>query len=253
VHYSVFGATHVGKVRDHNEDSFFVSENGNFFLVSDGMGGLAAGELASKITRDTISEFFSDQLEKTDSVEKTIRMAFEKANAKVRKAMPEVSAAKGMGCTCVALVFKENDFFIGYVGDSRIYLYRKSLLKQITRDHSYVEELFMRGLITAEEKKDHPYKSSITRYVGHADSIEVDISSGPVANDDVFVLCSDGLTGEVEDDQIQAVCAENLTMEASVGKLVNLALENGGRDNITVVSVKVEKKKPGFFRKLFSW
>lgn len=251
--YSVFGTTHVGKVRDHNEDAFFVSENGSFFLVSDGMGGLAAGELASKITRDTVSELLTQQLEATDSVEKTIRAAFEKANTEVRKAMSDMAAAKGMGCTCVVLVFKENDFFVGYVGDSRIYLFRNSQLKQLTRDHSYVEELFMRGLITAEEKKDHPYKSSITRYVGHAEKIEVDISSGPVANDDIFILCSDGLTGEVEDEQIQVICEQGLAMEESVGKLVNQALENGGRDNITVVSVKVEKKKPGFFRKLFSW
>ncbi len=251
--YSVFGATHVGKVRDHNEDAFFVSENGSFFLVSDGMGGLAAGEIASKITSDTVSEVLTKQLESSGSVEKVIRTAFLKANSEVRKAMNGISSSKGMGCTCVVLVFKENDFYIGYVGDSRIYLYRNGHLKQITRDHSYVEELFMRGLITAEEKKDHPYKSSITRYVGHADTIEVDISSGPVANDDIFILCSDGLSGEVEDEKIQHVCSENLPMEKNVEKLIDMALENGGGDNITVVAVKVEKKKPGFFRKLFSW
>ncbi|HNX75671.1 MAG TPA: Stp1/IreP family PP2C-type Ser/Thr phosphatase [Candidatus Rifleibacterium sp.] len=251
--YSAFGKTHVGKVRDHNEDAFYVSENKGFFIVSDGMGGLASGEVASQITRDTITENLNREANPAEPFEKTLRDAFNLANRNVRKMLEERPTSKGMGCTCVVMAFQENDFYIAYVGDSRIYLYRNNLLKQISRDHSYVEELFLRGLITAEEKKDHPYKSSITRYVGLADTIEVDITSGPVANNDIFILCSDGLTGEVSDESIAETLHASETPEVAVEKLVQQALDNGGGDNISIIAVKVEKKKPGFFRKLFSW
>ncbi len=251
--YSAFGETNIGKVRDHNEDAFFVSEAGGVFLVSDGMGGLSAGELASQITRETISGILQNEVSDNLSIEQLLRKSFVEANDKVRAFLKEHPKSKGMGCTCVTLVFKDNDFFIGYVGDSRIYLYRKGSLKQLTRDHSYVEELFLRGLITEEEKVDHPYKSSITRYVGAGEKVEVDISAGPVSNDDVFILCSDGLTGEVEDEKIAEILKENLPMKETVEKLIGKALENGGGDNVTVVAVKVEKKKQGFFKKLFSW
>ncbi len=251
--YSAFGKTHVGKVRDHNEDAFYVSENKGFFIVSDGMGGLSSGEVASQITRDTISEFLSKESNPGVPLDKTLREAFNQANHNVRKMLEQKPTSKGMGCTCVVLAFDENDFYIAYVGDSRIYLYRNKVLKQISRDHSYVEELFLRGLITAEEKKDHPYKSSITRYVGLADTIEVDITSGPVTNNDVFILCSDGLTGEVTDESIAETLRNDEEPAASVEKLIEKALDAGGGDNISIIAVKVEKKKPGFFKKLFSW
>lgn len=251
--YSAYGSTHVGKVRDHNEDSFFVSDEGGFFIVADGMGGLAAGEVASQIAKDTIVSALKKSNDSSTPYDRVLRDAIESANAEVRVALTENPSARGMGSTCVVLAFRDSDFYIAYVGDSRIYLFRNNHLKQITRDHSYVEELFLRGLITAEEKIDHPYKSSITRYVGHADKIEADITSGPLSNDDVFLLCSDGLTGEVPDDKIEEVLKTTLGMQEGVDKLINLALENGGNDNVSVIAVKVEKKKPGFFKKLFNW
>ncbi len=251
--YSAYGSTHVGKVRDHNEDSFFVSDEGGFFIVADGMGGLAAGEVASQIAKDTIVSALKKSSDSSTPYDRVLRDAIESANAEVRVALTENPSARGMGSTCVVLAFRDSDFYIAYVGDSRIYLFRNNHLKQITRDHSYVEELFLRGLITAEEKIDHPYKSSITRYVGHADKIEADITSGPLSNDDVFLLCSDGLTGEVPDDKIEEVLKTTPGMQEGVDKLINLALENGGNDNVSVIAVKVEKKKPGFFKKLFNW
>jgi len=253
VRFSAFGATNVGKVRDHNEDAFFVSSEKGYFIVSDGMGGLSAGEIASAATRESIVKCFEESFTTASAIEPLMKESFARANRAVRQALAERSEKKGMGCTCVALAFKENDFYIGYVGDSRIYLFRSGKLKQLTRDHSYVEELFLRGLITEEEKKDHPYKNSITRYVGHADNIEVDISSGPVSNDDVFLLCSDGLTGEVEDSQIEKILQSSNEPETQVNSLIQQALENGGSDNITAIVVRVEKKRPGFFKKLFNW
>lgn len=251
--YSAFGATNVGKVRDHNEDAFFVSDKGGYFIVSDGMGGLAAGEVASEIAKETIAGMLEKSFATAPSVEALLRDAFSAANAAIRKALLDMSDKKGMGCTCVVLAFRDNDFFIAYVGDSRIYLFRSGKLKQITRDHSYVEELFLRGLITEEEKKDHPYKNTITRFVGHSDSIEVDISSGPVSNGDIFLLCTDGLSGEVEDSEILQVLLGADEPEDQVKTLLERALNNGGGDNVTAVAVKVEKKKSGFFKKLFSW
>lgn len=251
--YSAFGATDIGKVRDHNEDAFFVSEKKGFFIVADGMGGLEAGEIASEITKETISLILNEKLEQAQSVEALIKEAFVKANLDVRKALTEKNAKKGMGCTCVVLVLKDNDFFVGYVGDSRIYLMRSRKLKQLSRDHSYVEELFVRGLISEDEKKDHPYKNSITRYVGHAEKIDVDISAGPISNKDTFLLCSDGLTGEVEDPDIEKILSESDSPENKVAKLINQALNNGGGDNVTAVVVTVDRKKPGFFKKLLGW
>ncbi len=249
--YSVFGDTHVGKVRDHNEDAFFVSEEGGFFIVSDGMGGLKAGEVASAITRDVVSEALTN--EEIANLEVAIKEAFSKANEKVIQYSEENQSMKGMGCTCVALALKDNEFYLGHVGDSRAYLYRKGILKQITRDHSYVEELFSRGLIKEEEKKDHPYKNSITRYIGSKDKLSVDVISGPISNDDIFILCSDGLTGEVDDKGIETILKTNSETEKISKALIEKALENGGGDNITVVVVKIIRKKPGFFKQMFGW
>lgn len=251
--YKAFGSTNTGKVRDHNEDAFFVSPESGYFIVSDGMGGLAAGEIASNATKEAITAVFAKSFDGAANIEPLIKEAFQNANNAVRVALAERGEKKGMGCTCVMLVFHENDFYVGYVGDSRIYLYRSGKLKQLTRDHSYVEELFLRGLINESEKKDHPYKNSITRYIGHAEKIEVDISSGPVSNGDVFLLCSDGLTGEVCDQDIEKILGETDEPQILVDKLIEQALENGGGDNISAVVVRVEKKKPGFFKKLFSW
>lgn len=249
--YTIFGATDVGKTRDHNEDAFYFSESNGFMLVSDGMGGLKAGEVASAITRDTLKELIEDF--EGDNVDKFFKKAFNEANERVKRVASSNTENKGMGCTCVALNLGEADFCIAHVGDSRLYLFRNGKLKQITRDHSYVEELFMRGLISEEEKIDHPYKNSITRYIGAEALLEVDIISGPVKNDDVFLLCSDGLSGEVDDSKITEIISNNDNVENIVKLLIDEANQNGGGDNITVVVCKVKKKKAGFFNKLLGW
>ena len=249
--YSAYGNTHVGNVRDHNEDAYHVDHEGGFFVVSDGMGGRRAGEIASAITRDEVVQFFKES--KGQKIDTRLREAFLTANKKVRLYAEENQEARGLGCTCVTLAFDDNDFYLAHVGDSRIYLFRKGKLKQLTRDHSYVEELFMRGLISEEEKANHPYKNSITRYIGGNDKLEVDIISGPVLNDDIFLLCSDGLSGEVEDEQIEKVLSNGEKVEEMVDSLISSALKNGGHDNVTTVLIRVEKKKTGFFKKIFGW
>lgn len=248
--YLAFGNTHVGKVREHNEDAFFLSDTKGLFLVSDGMGGLEGGEVAAAITKEAISSYMDESSWVFANPEKKLKEAFGIANKKVREALPD---GKGMGCTCVTLLLHKNDFYIAYVGDSRIYLYRNGKLKQLTKDHSYVEELYTRGLISEEEKVDHPYKSSITRYIGHAQDINVDVTSGPLLNNDIFLLCSDGLTGEVTDDQISSIIAAGRNPEDWVNGFIESALQHGGNDNITAVVVRVDKKKDSIMKRLFGW
>jgi len=252
VEYKVFGRSDVGKVRSNNEDAFLTTDKEGFFLVADGMGGHKAGEVASSITRDVISSKLTEQ-SAGDNIEALIREAFLAANEKVRVTASANTDQQGMGCTCVLLMLRDQNFFVAHVGDSRIYLFRKGQLKQVTRDHSYVEELFIRGLINEEEKKGHPYRNQITRYIGCSSKLEVDITSGPVWNGDVFLLCSDGLTEEVKDDKIEEIFSKNLEPDATANMLVEEALKNGGRDNVSVVIVQVTSKKTSFFKKLLGW
>lgn len=237
--YSFYGETNVGRVRDHNEDAFLTSEQGAFALVSDGMGGLAAGEVASQITKDSINVAFANS---TPDLPLTniVTNAITEANKNVRQAQKDKPEAKGMGCTCVLLAFRKHDYCIGYVGDSRIYRFRDKELKQLTTDHSYVEELFQRGLIKEEEKANHPYKNSITRYIGHEDEIKVDILTGSLKPGDRFILCSDGLHGEVTDQQMAATLRDIMNPKECVSTLIQQALDHGGKDNVSVVLASAE-------------
>ncbi len=250
--YKVFGRSDVGKVRSNNEDTYFAADRDGVFLVADGMGGHKAGEVASGLTRDVLGAKLA-KLDNGANIEASIRDAFLAANESVRNTASTNTDQQGMGCTCVLLMLREQNFFIAHVGDSRVYLFRKGQLKQVTRDHSYVEELFIRGLINEEEKKGHPYRNQITRYIGCSAKLEVDITSGPVWNDDVFLLCSDGLTEEVGDKRIQEIFEQNTDPEASANRLIEEALANGGRDNVSVIVVQVTGKKTSFFKKLLGW
>lgn len=271
--YSFYGETNVGKVRDHNEDAFLTSDTCAFGIVSDGMGGLAAGEIASQITKESVNATFQNASPDVP-LSHIVNNAITLANANVRKAQKEKPEASGMGCTCVLLAFRKREYCLGYVGDSRIYRYRDNKLKQLTVDHSYVEELYQRGLIKAEEKATHPYKNSITRYVGHENDVKVDISSGQLKPGDRFILCSDGLHGEVSDAQMEAILRDNMNPKDCVQLLIQKALDNGGKDNVSVVLASVEsdldeissglltgeivhkkksKVKQGFFHKFLSF
>jgi protein phosphatase len=244
--------TDVGKARSNNEDAFFTSDREGIFLVSDGMGGHKAGEVASNMTREIISKKLLAEATR-ENIDDVMRQAFLDANDQVRDAAGKVQEQEGMGCTCVVLYLKEQNFHLGHVGDSRIYLHRRGDFKQLTRDHSFVEELFIRGLIKEEEKADHPFRNQITRYIGSSQKLEVDVSSGPVWNGDTFLLCTDGLTEMVSFDRIKSALEEDLEPKETVEKLVAEALANGGKDNVTIVVVKVTSKKTSFFKKLLGW
>lgn len=252
--YRAFGKTDPGKVRANNEDTFICLETEGVFLVADGMGGHKGGEKAAAIAKEVFLQRIP-QLGSPDqgNVEGALRDAFIEANTKVREQAATNPEFSGMGCTCAVVTLHAGNFHLAHVGDSRIYLFRQDTIRQVTRDHSYVEELFTRGLISENEKADHPYRHQITRYIGIAQKLDVDITSEPVRDGDSFLLCSDGLSEEVSPDQMQQILAKNLTAKETVDMLIDAALTNGGRDNVTAVVVKTTAKKSGFFRKFFGW
>ncbi len=224
--------TDVGLVRGHNEDSFLALAP--TFAVSDGMGGHAAGEVASTIAVSTISEkapAHADDL--------LLGAAIEAANAAVIEGAATGVGKVGMGCTASAISIEQNKMAVAHVGDSRVYLLHNGALVRLTHDHSYVEELVDAGEITADEARVHPSRSVITRALGsdpdmYADHFTIDVSAG-----DRVLLCSDGLSSMVEDSQIEAIAVSCATPQAAVDNLVAAALQEGGYDNITVVVVDV--------------
>lgn len=224
--------TDVGLVRGHNEDSFLAQAP--TFAVSDGMGGHAAGEVASAIAVATISEHapvHADDL--------LLGAAVELANAAVIDGAETGQGKPGMGCTASVVSIEQNKMAVAHVGDSRVYLLHNGALVRLTHDHSYVEELVDAGEITADEARVHPSRSVITRALGsdpdmYADHFTIDVSAG-----DRVLLCSDGLSSMIEDSQIEAIAVSSPTPQAAVDNLVAAALQEGGHDNVTVVVVDV--------------
>lgn len=224
--------TDVGLVRGHNEDSFLVQPP--VFAVCDGMGGHAAGEVASSISVQTISARAPIH---ADDV--LLGAAVEAANAAVIEGAAQGLGKPGMGCTASCVHIEGSKVAVAHVGDSRIYLLHQGTLVRLTHDHSYVEELVDAGEITADEARVHPSRSVITRALGsdpdmYADHFTLDISAG-----DRIVLCSDGLSSMVEDSEIEAIAVSSALPQTAADNLVAAALEAGGHDNVTVVVVDV--------------
>lgn len=224
--------TDVGLIRGHNEDSFLALAP--TFAVCDGMGGHAAGEVASTIAVSTIS-----QKAPAHADDLLLGAAIEAANAAVIDGAARGVGKEGMGCTASAVSIEQNKMAVAHVGDSRVYLLHNGALVRLTHDHSYVEELVDAGEITADEARVHPSRSVITRALGsdpdmYADHFTIDVSVG-----DRVILCSDGLSAMVEDSQIEAIAVSSATPQAAVDNLVATALREGGYDNITVVVVDV--------------
>lgn len=222
----------VGLVREHNEDSFLVKAP--LFAVCDGMGGHAAGEVASGIAVQTIAEKAPEHAD-----EILLGAAVEAANAAVLEGALNGAGKPGMGCTATCILIEENRMSVAHVGDSRVYLLHGSTLVRITHDHSYVEELVDAGEITADEARVHPSRSIITRALGsdpdmYADHFTLDVSSG-----DRIIVCSDGLSSMVPDKVVEELAVSSVTPQAAADTLVSAALTAGGHDNVTVVVVDV--------------
>lgn len=222
----------VGLVRGHNEDSFLVQAP--LFAVCDGMGGHAAGEVASSIAVSTIAEKAPAG---ADDV--LLGVAVEAANAAVMLGAEQGAGKPGMGCTASCCLIEEGRMAIAHVGDSRIYLLRHGSLVRVTHDHSYVEELVDSGQITADEARTHPSRSIITRALGSDPDMYADHFSLEVSNGDRVILCSDGLSSMIADSQLEALAVSSATPQQAADNLVAAALTAGGLDNVTVVVVDV--------------
>jgi serine/threonine protein phosphatase PrpC len=231
-------ATHVGKVRTRNEDSHLARPDAGLWAVADGMGGHEAGDVASQLivrSLDTIAAGRSatELLEETEH-----RISI--ANGEII----ELSRKRGgavIGSTVAVLLISEDHFACLWAGDSRLYLVRGNSIKQITRDHTELEDMLASGAVTAEEAEKWP-NNVITRAVGVQDNPELDIVTGAIEDSDIFVLCSDGLTKHVADEEIQQ-CVTAHDAQASSAELVGLALQRGGLDNVTVMVVQLRRRE----------
>ena len=234
-------ATDVGRVREHNEDSLLVKsrpdrpEWGTLCLVADGMGGHAAGEVASRLAVETAAErYFAS----AGSARSALVEAVRQANIAVWQAGQAQPGYRGMGTTLVAAAVLDGSAVIANVGDSRAYTVNARAITQVTADHSWVAEQVRLGLLTPQAAETHPYRAVLTRALGTAPDVEVDSFEVSLAPGEAIVLCSDGLTAHVRDEEIQAIVAASPPPEAA-SKLVALANARGGTDNITVIVVRV--------------
>ena len=224
--------TDVGKVRANNQDAPIVSEKLRLYGVADGMGGHKGGEVASTSARDDLLR----ELEgKTPSVA-TLSGAIEEVNRQIYHQQEHDDALTGMGTTLSVLWMSDNFVYIGHVGDSRVYLLRDGEFKQMTLDHSRVEQLVREGVLTEEEAQNHPMRNIITRAIGTDESVEVDVVVEERRKGDLWLACSDGLHGLVDDRQMRDALRQ-YAPEKAADVLLKAALDAGGRDNVTLVIV----------------
>lgn len=235
----VFYRTDIGPVRALNEDSYYLPQAGeNFCCVADGMGGHNAGEVASAIAAETVASRLRD---KRLAPHERLRRAVYAANAAIYDKSRENSGMSGMGTTVTVLLIENGEAHIAHVGDSRCYLLRNRALMQLTSDHTLVEELLLQGAITPAEAKNHPNRNVITRALGTEISVKADLLRVRVEKGDVFLLCSDGLSGPVSDREMLEILTSRMKRESKADALVARAIEAGGHDNITALLVYPEE------------
>jgi serine/threonine protein phosphatase PrpC/CRP-like cAMP-binding protein len=253
---SFWPATDEGRVRDHNEDSFLVDKKLNLYIVADGMGGHAAGEVASSLAVRTVRDSLSRERDALDEFQQgdggTTRMDIQRLiESSVQQACSAIHAEgqkdetrRGMGTTLDALLVVGRRGFIAHVGDGRIYLHRQGSVHQLTEDHSLINELLKRGRLTRDQIDKVQYKNAVTRAVGVYESVEVDVFDFDILPSDRFLLCTDGLHGYLEEAELPQVF-EQLPEEELTDKLIALANERGGKDNITAITVRIPDAEAG--------
>lgn len=241
----IYAKTDKGLVRETNQDTYSYGsfENGIFALVCDGMGGAAGGEIASSIAAKELNSRLSIIRPQMTvlSIKRIIDCAVDGANNAILAKANEQSSLEGMGTTAVIAVVLNNRFCLSNIGDSRAYLIENGRATQLTKDHSFVQELVDMGDITQEQAKSHPYKNVITRALGSEEAQSADFSVYDKTENSILLLCSDGLTNYVSDEDIAFICSNN-DCETAVQKLIDTANANGGGDNITVVLVEMSEE-----------
>lgn len=245
-----FGITDVGLKRSHNEDNFFRSDDLGIYLVADGMGGHAAGEVASNTSVKTVAEF-ADKFSKDSSLTwpfgydsrlsdegNALITGIQLANQTLCKMQQQRPELTGMGTTLAALRITDSQALIAHVGDSRVYRLRNGNFELLTSDHSWVNEQLQKNIITAEEARTHRYRNVITRALGNRTELEIDVRLESIEEGDCFLLCSDGLSGMIEDEEmLRLLQVHSDCIRTAANTLVARANEAGGHDNISVVIV----------------
>ncbi|HEY7686184.1 MAG TPA: Stp1/IreP family PP2C-type Ser/Thr phosphatase [Gemmatimonadales bacterium] len=242
MHITCAGRSDVGIIRSGNEDNYLMVPDRGIFIVADGMGGHAAGEVASEMAvRHIARELGSLKGLGDEEVAERMRMSIRTANGAIFQRTLTEHDKRGMGTTVSALVLYDARFLIGQVGDSRAYLLRDGKLTQVTKDHSYVQEQVDAGYLTPEQARTHPYSNVITRCVGANSDVSPDIYVGSVKAKDLFLLASDGLTGMLEDPELHEILkTETVMPQEQVDQLINEANRHGGLDNITAILVRID-------------
>ncbi len=264
----IVGFTDTGRVRQNNEDCIGYDSALGLLVLADGMGGHLGGEVASTVSVDTIIESVQQALPKVDlgeidptsgfSLESVcVQEAIDQANEAIYKRSNEDAELRGMGTTIVVLLFYDNRFSLAHIGDSRCYRYRGEKMEQITKDHSLLQELIDRGFYTPEEAQNSLNKNLVTKALGIDPTISPDIQEELVMKNDIYLLCSDGLTDLVADEYISLTIkrfSDNL--EEAAKQLISKANQNGGKDNISVILCRIDEdfsESKGWFKKLIEW
>jgi PPM family protein phosphatase len=265
---SFVGQTDTGRVREHNEDTIATDPDVGLLVLADGMGGYNAGEVASGIAVKTITNLVREGLMREDlgSIDRNtgltrpsivLRDAITRANKIIYQTARSQAECEGMGTTVVAALFYDNRISIAHVGDSRLYRQRGSEISQVTMDHSLLQELVDRGFYSPEEAQRAANKNYVTRALGVEPQVEVEVQEHPVDKGDIFILCSDGLSDMVEDEDIRlTISTFGANLDTVAKQLIQLANENGGRDNVSVVLAQAVEAFPasrGVMDKLLGW
>jgi len=239
------GITDIGKKRENNEDNIYIpeaNESLKLFILADGMGGANAGEKASqiaiKVVRDYVRNNFI-KIERTkDALEQLLQGAIRKANIEIFRLSQAHEEYRGMGTTLIVVLIYRGRIHIGHIGDSRVYRIRQNVFRQITKDHSFVQNLVKQGEITLEEAKNHPQKNVLLKVLGCEERVSPDIITKGFVKGDIILVCSDGLTNMVDDKYIYETIMKNIfDVRVACKKLIDLANRNGGLDNVSVIII----------------
>lgn len=264
----ITSCTDAGMVRSHNEDSIASDSVNGLVVLADGMGGYNAGEVASGMATSVITTeiqqllakvqpFEIDQETKAPVAGRMIREQVQKANTSIYQAAQSQPQYAGMGTTLVVCLFYDNKITVGHLGDSRLYLLREEKFSQVTRDHSLLQEQIDSGIITAQQAKHAQHKNLVTKALGIDPEVEPEVREYATKPGDVYLLCSDGLSDMVDDeDMALALQALGANLQLAAQQLVQMANDNGGKDNVSVILVRVLRGYPtprGLMGKIFGW
>ena len=258
MNYTFCTKTDPGRARDNNEDSVAYDENTRLAVLADGMGGYNAGEIASGMATAFIKSEMSRWLTEAGSnakpkeIRRALEICVENANRSIYNAANSNTQYSGMGTTLVVAAFQGDKVLIGHIGDSRCYRLRGNSFQQITKDHSLLQEQIDAGLLTQEQAATSSYKNLVTRALGVDDAVALDLTEHEVEAGDLYLMCSDGLSDMVDDEEIAGIVNGDQGLEEVADKLVSVANEHGGRDNISVLLVLAgaDKEKRGLISRL---